>query len=142
MSTRSFLWKVFTGQDLPEYMQPAPEPASFSDSAKGMSDADVRRIVSDLVDEYYLNDRTKISDIPTPILRDALYGAQNSNGGLFFNEWTRKQNLPGAITRRLRMQAYEPGKVFTPTGVDMYRIQNPDMIVMPYAKSYNDEWGM
>lgn len=142
MSMRNFLWKALTGEDLPASLQPEPEPASFSDSAKGMSNADVRRIVSDLVDDYYL-DGARVADIPTPMLRDALYGAQNySSPGLFFQTWSRKRQLPAEIVRRLDMgRSYRPGYDFTPTGVDMYRIQNPDMIVAPNARSYNDEWG-
>lgn len=144
MSTRSFLWKVLPGQDLPEYMQPEPEPASFSDSAKGMSDADVRRIVSDLVDNAWLYEKTgyDLDEVPTSIMRDSLYGAQKSSPALFFRTSSRKGQVPTALARRLNVAAFRPGQEYSRTGVDLYRLRNPDEIVAPYAKSYNDEWGM
>lgn len=116
--------------------------ANFSDPVKGMSDADVRSIVEGLIDDSLLWDNTgyNLNQIPTAILRDALYGAQNSTHGLF---GSREGMVPQAVQRRVNRlgNAYRPWREFTRTGVDLYRLRNPNEIVVPYARSYNEEWG-
>lgn len=142
MSVANSIWKFAFGQDLPASLQPDPPETSFYDPVKGMSDQDVRRIVGDLVDNanLYYNTDTRFENVPTSVLRDSLYGAQQSNRpGLLLS---RKTNVEPALTTRLREGAhYRPHVQFTPTGVDAYRMWHPNELVAPYAQTYNDEWG-
>lgn len=116
--------------------------AYFSDSAKGMSEADVRGLMNSLINPRRVFNYTgvNVSDVPTSVLRDALYGAQNYSSPGFLT--SRKSYAEPALIERLRAGApLMPGRYFSPTGVDRYRLWNPDEIVAPNAKSYNDEWG-
>lgn len=116
--------------------------AYFSDSAKGMREADVRGLMGSLINPRRVLNYTgiNVSDVPASVLRDALYGAQNYSSPGFLT--SRKSYAEPALIERLRAGVpFAPGMEFSPTGVDRYRLWHPDEIVVPNAKSYNDEWG-
>lgn len=78
----------------------------------------------------YMND---LNTIPEGLLRDALVGAQRAGRGI-------KNNFGAALINRLN--AYKspvPYQTYSKTGEDYYRLLHPDEIIIPYAKSYNDE---
>ena len=81
-------------------------------------------------DEYIRN----FNNIKESYLRDALLGAQRTPRGVSADDFQL-----GLIHRLNHYKSPRPHQEFSKTGVDFYRLDNPDEIVVPYRKSYNDE---
>ena len=81
-------------------------------------------------DEYIRN----FNNIKESYLRDALLGAQRTPRGVSSDDFQL-----GLIHRLNHYKSPRPHQEYSNTGVDFYRLDHPDEIVVPYRKSYNDE---
>ena len=102
---------------------------------------DLRKLAEENIDKdfvsRYLYEPSYMKDmntIPEGLLRDALLGAQRSD-----NRSIRSDFGAALINRLNHYKPSSPHLEFSRTGEDYYRLMNPDEIVVPYARSYNDE---